>query len=295
MITSEVQRTLVKSPPELWSELSDRDSLARHLAEFGEIRITHAEPEQIVEWEAELIRGCVEIKPSGWGTKVTLTATRKLAEPNAEQASPIQAGEPTGEDPPTSGEPATTAAAEQTEPAAIDDQSTELQSVESQPDDDTHPPQTPEAAVDPPAAAEDISQEPTRRSGFFARLFGRRRRKPALEAEPQPPIELTETVPPDQPDETTAREEPAGSGQPTEASPPSASQTDPQPESASESDRASDLTSEPISTSESVPEDDPKPNDLSAELAGAEQQTEAVLTSMLDRLGAAHHRPFSRG
>ena len=35
MITSEVQRTLVKSPPELWTELSDPESLARHLAELG--------------------------------------------------------------------------------------------------------------------------------------------------------------------------------------------------------------------------------------------------------------------
>ena len=39
MATTEVQRTLVKSPPELWSELSDQDSLARHLSELGEIRI----------------------------------------------------------------------------------------------------------------------------------------------------------------------------------------------------------------------------------------------------------------
>ena len=40
MITSEVQRTLVKSPPELWSELSDPESLARHLGELGEVAIT---------------------------------------------------------------------------------------------------------------------------------------------------------------------------------------------------------------------------------------------------------------
>ena len=32
----EVTRTLVKSPPELWAELSDVDSLARHLGEFGD-------------------------------------------------------------------------------------------------------------------------------------------------------------------------------------------------------------------------------------------------------------------
>ena len=39
MISSEVQRTLVKSPPELWAELSDPAALARHLGELGEIRI----------------------------------------------------------------------------------------------------------------------------------------------------------------------------------------------------------------------------------------------------------------
>jgi hypothetical protein len=37
----------------------------------------------------------------------------------------------------------------------------------------------------------------------------------------------------------------------------------------------------------------PEPN-ISAELAELEEQTTAVLTGVLDRLGAAHHRPFSR-
>ena len=73
MISSEVQRTLVKSPPELWAELSDPESLARHLGELGEIRITRVEPEELVEWEAENRTGKVQIKASGWGTRVTLT------------------------------------------------------------------------------------------------------------------------------------------------------------------------------------------------------------------------------
>ena len=77
MPSSEVQRTLVKSPPELWAELSDPASLARHLGEFGEIRITRVEPETAVEWEADGVSGTVELKPSGWGTKVTLTAIRE--------------------------------------------------------------------------------------------------------------------------------------------------------------------------------------------------------------------------
>ena len=75
-VSTEVQRTLVKSPPELWSELSNPEALARHLAELGEIRITAVEPETKVEWEAEGASGIVQLKQSGWGTKVTLSVTR---------------------------------------------------------------------------------------------------------------------------------------------------------------------------------------------------------------------------
>src|SRR5271154_4784935 len=81
MISTEVQRTLVKSPPELWAELSDPTSLARHLGELGEIRITRTEPERPVEWEAADTPGKVLLKQSGWGTKVTLTADREVAVP----------------------------------------------------------------------------------------------------------------------------------------------------------------------------------------------------------------------
>jgi hypothetical protein len=79
----EVQRTLVKSPPELWSELSDPPSLARHLSAFGEIRIVGVEAESKVRWEGEGISGEVELKASGWGTKVTLTAVRQPPDPPA--------------------------------------------------------------------------------------------------------------------------------------------------------------------------------------------------------------------
>lgn len=70
-----VSRTLVKSAPELWSECSDAASLARHLGAFGEIRITKLEPETAVAWEGAAIRGTVRLEPSGWGTRVVLTAT----------------------------------------------------------------------------------------------------------------------------------------------------------------------------------------------------------------------------
>jgi hypothetical protein len=76
MSTHHASRTLLKSPPELWAECSDARSLARHLDDsFGEIRITNLEPEQTVAWEGERIRGTVKLEPSGWGTKVTLTAS----------------------------------------------------------------------------------------------------------------------------------------------------------------------------------------------------------------------------
>ena len=96
MISSEVQRTLVKSPPELWAELSDPAALARHLGELGEIRITRTEPEKAVEWEAADTTGKVLLKPSGWGTKVTLDRSpraRRAPEPPARAAAePIDRG-----------------------------------------------------------------------------------------------------------------------------------------------------------------------------------------------------------
>ena len=76
-----VNRTLVKSPPELWSEVSEVESLAQHLGEFGEIAISRLDPEHTVAWEGEHARGTVELEESGWGTKVTLSADLALAEP----------------------------------------------------------------------------------------------------------------------------------------------------------------------------------------------------------------------
>ncbi len=67
-------RTLVKSAPELWAVCSDADSLSRYLETFGEIRITRLEPETTVAWEGDRASGTVRIEPSGWGTKVTVTA-----------------------------------------------------------------------------------------------------------------------------------------------------------------------------------------------------------------------------
>ena len=76
------QRTLVKSPPEIWAEVSDTDALARHLGEFGEVRITRLEPETTVAWEGDRVRGTVALEASGWGTKVTLSADAPAPEPS---------------------------------------------------------------------------------------------------------------------------------------------------------------------------------------------------------------------
>ena len=92
MATHEAARTLVKSPPELWEVCSDAESLARHLQPFGEIRITRLDPETTVAWEGERASGTVTIEPSGWGTKVTLTALAREPEPAA--AEPLPVAEP---------------------------------------------------------------------------------------------------------------------------------------------------------------------------------------------------------
>jgi hypothetical protein len=94
----EAKRTLVKSPPEIWAEVSDAGALARHLGEFGEIRITRTQPESVVEWEGDLASGCVRLEPSGWGTKVTLTA--EAPDPPEPEPEPEPEAEPEPEPPP---------------------------------------------------------------------------------------------------------------------------------------------------------------------------------------------------
>ena len=159
MISSEVQRTLVKSPPELWAELSDPASLARHLGELGEIRITRTEPERTVEWEAADTTGKVLLKHSGWGTKVTLTAAREVAAPE-----PIAEPEP--------------------EPAIEVGAANQSRWRSSEPE--------PEPIVaEPEADRAELPPEPEPRRGFFARLFGRRksRRRHSPPIEPETALE----------------------------------------------------------------------------------------------------------
>jgi hypothetical protein len=172
------QRTLVKSPPELWSELSEVESLARHLGELGEIRIVKVEPESTVAWEGEEVSGTVELEQSGWGTKVTFRATVPESGPAAEPIAP--------------------------EPV-------ELAPVAAEPVEATPEPAVPE----PPAAFEDEPAEAAageaaeaKRPGFLARwLFRRRQPLPEPIATEQQPTAAV-VVPEPEPMATAAAPEP---------------------------------------------------------------------------------------
>lgn len=68
------KRTLLKSAPELWDEISDPKKLQRHLIELKDVQITSKDPQSLVTWRATDTAGEVRLAPSGWGTQVTLTA-----------------------------------------------------------------------------------------------------------------------------------------------------------------------------------------------------------------------------
>ncbi len=143
-----MQRRLVKSPPELWAEISDAEALGRHLDLFGEIRISRLDPESTVAWEGDRASGTVVLDASGWGTRVTLTADVRASEPAAAGGSaPLAPSEDE-----TTGDTTPVAA---TEPVGGP------------------------AVVDPTEPASGGAEPPTARPGFFARLFRRRAGTPA--------------------------------------------------------------------------------------------------------------------
>jgi uncharacterized protein YndB with AHSA1/START domain len=67
MPTIELERTLVKSPPELWEELCCEPGLARWL---GEVCVRELEAPNRITWDARGATGVIELESSGWGTKV---------------------------------------------------------------------------------------------------------------------------------------------------------------------------------------------------------------------------------
>lgn len=230
------KRTLVKSPPELWEELSEVERLAKHLGAFGEITITKLEPEHTVAWEGERASGTVSIEPSGWGTKVTLRAEL----PETDEAEPEPASEPTAEEPATeaqhvAGPPVPLCVEPATEPA----------------------PETEAAPV-----AETAEEAPRR--GFWGWLFRRR-------TEPPEPV--------------TAQPEPDPVAEP-----------EPEPVAEPEPEQVAEPEPEPVAEPEPEPvplAEQPQALDVAAPLDP--DRARLILDEALDTLGAAHHRPFSRG
>jgi hypothetical protein len=277
------QRTLVKSPPELWAEVSDLEALARHLGEFGEIRITRLEPETTVAWEGDRARGTVQLEPSGWGTKVTLTAELEAAAPQPE---PV-AAEP---------EPEPVAAEPEPEPLAAPP-TPEPEPAEPEPEPLAAPP-TPEPK---PVAAEPADGP---RAGFFARLFGRRKAEPVGQAEPEAAV----LPAPPEPEPDVVAE--AASLEPevvAEAAPPEpepepevvAEAVPPEPETEVVAEAAApELEPETTAAVEAAHRDpDPDPELVAGpSLSGSldDDRAQAILAGVLDDLGSAHHRPFSR-
>jgi hypothetical protein len=297
-----VQRTLVKSPPELWAELSDATALARHLGEFGEIRITRLEPETTVAWEGERASGTVELEKSGWGTKVTLTATpapptdaeraqaayaaaqrasveREKAEAERKEAQEWAARERAEAD----RRAAEQAAAERAE---ADRRAAEQAAAE-------------QAAAEQRAAAEAAAAP---KPGLFARLFGKKVAPPTpssghfaadsavnrpLDAGEAPAAEVVAPAP-----EIVA---PAAETPPA----PRVDPEPPQPAVAPVPDLPDeDGDHEPLPDPTPLPARPPAepgpPAAAEAEPALADEKVLALLNGVLDDLGSAHHRPFSR-
>jgi len=364
MISSEVQRTLVKSPPELWSELSDEAALARHLSGFRRVRITHLSAEERIDWAADGASGSILISPSGWGTRVTLTLERESARPAATAAQPPTATPdaappsvaPEAVSPPdtpaappaapagASAAPAPAAAApasSASQPAAApaaqlarDSTREHLASseaaatagggIESAGEPVAQAAATDGAAIEPVGepvtqAAPERPESPnehaagpepadaTPRRGFFARLL--RGWHSALEWAERPSAEAKPT-----PDPPAAEADSAAAGEASpevadgtagEASPPevengTAGAAPDTPSRARAADGGDAIEGPPAAPTGSPAAADRDHRDLSAELRAAEESASegegdaAVLRSVLDSLGSAHHRPFSR-
>jgi hypothetical protein len=258
------QRTLVKSPPELWAEISDVGALARHLGAFGEIRITRLEPETTVAWEGDRARGTVELEPSGWGTKVTLTARIEAGpQPAGDAARDRQHGAQTGAEAMATPEPEVVANPQETpEAEALADPATV--SPVAEPRAKAESDATAEPAPPPPVAEPQATPEPrsARRRGLLARLFGHRRHQVA-------PLEALE--PEGEPERPPDSETERALGAAVERAPGPAAEPAP----------------DPAAGAEPSVSDEPAPLD-----AG---RAEEILVGVLDDLGAARHRPFSRG
>jgi hypothetical protein len=194
------KRTLVKSPPELWEELSEVERLAKHLGAFGEIKITKLEPEHKVAWEGEHASGTVSIEPSGWGTKVILTAE---IEANGDPPEASEAGAPE-------------AAGTTNEVTESDGQAGEVE----EPVPDGEPAPDTSTGPEPTVTTETPEPRRRRRRGFWSRLFAgwlvpeERLSKETPAAEPKVEVVAARPV-----EETPGAEPEPGAREPAEEEP----------------------------------------------------------------------------
>jgi hypothetical protein len=67
MYSIEVERTLVRSPHELWDRLCDHPGIARWLSG---VQIEGIEPPTRIEWTFRGANGLIELEAAPWGTRV---------------------------------------------------------------------------------------------------------------------------------------------------------------------------------------------------------------------------------
>jgi hypothetical protein len=296
------KRTLVKSPPELWSELSEVERLARHLGAFGEIRITKLEPEHTVAWEGQGASGTVSIEPSGWGTKVTLTAQV--------EGSPGAPEEPEREEPAAEERQVEEREAEEIEEPVVEEASVQELEVEDFEVDERERGEPvvgePEPAVEETAGRADGRAR--RRRGLFGWLF--RPRSSAQIGEWQPGAPASEPVVEEPLVEEPLVEEPPVEGPPVEEPPVEEPPVDtetisdggPQPGIEPEAEAIephadvieSEVTEPQVDGVEPEPSGEPD-SEVDPEAGLDPEHAQAILDEALEALGSAHHRPFSRG
>src|SRR5215213_5493676 len=66
-----MERSLVKSPPELWDEIASEEVLGRWLTD---VHVSALDPPTRIEWSSEGVRGVIELEASGWGTRIRAQA-----------------------------------------------------------------------------------------------------------------------------------------------------------------------------------------------------------------------------
>jgi hypothetical protein len=323
MSESKASRTLLKSPPELWSEVSTATSLQRHMDQFGEIRITKLQPETAVAWEGEHARGTITLEVSGWGTKVSLTAEPVGASgADGTGGEPVRAGGGDGTRGEAAGSPEQDPASGGVEPEGGGDRVERAPAgervhpeasyeVESEPSHDLIE-QAPAGervhleateSVDPPdpagAAMPDraISLEHDRLDAPRERPRWTRRLAEVFRkwfgVVPQEEADLLAHAPEPEPKQPAASSTPAATPEPGPVTPQPQQPTaapplarPPEPTLAVPEAEQPATSHSPISIQEPAPQQEPPPR--------LDEASAAALDAALDSLGQAHHRPFSR-